>query len=234
MINSPLKMSANLTGNVKSGFTKNISNQNEKEKGKPTILKIGRVYIITNLINNKKYVGITTQTIEKRFKQHIYARGGELFPISRAIKKYGKQHFTIKLIEELHNIGEEELLSKESFYINKYSTLVDGGRGYNLMESDGKHLIFSQTTKKKMSNSKKGILNINYGKCYTEIEKGKMALANPRIDLTVRKFRNTFTNEEFKGNRHVFRQKYNLTKPSIKAFIQGRLKTLKGWVLVKA
>ena len=120
------------------------------------------------------------------------------------------------------------------FYINKYNTLVDGGSGYNLMESDGKHLIFSQTTKKKMSSSKKGVLNINYGKCYTENEKRKMALANPKVDLTVRMFRNTLINEEFKGNRHEFRRKYNLTKSGVRAFIQGRLKTLKGWVLIEA
>ena len=174
IINLPLKMSVNPTGNDKNDSTINTQSQNENAKETPTILKIGRVYIITNLINNKKYVGITTQTVEKRFKQHIYARGGKLFPISRAIKKYGKQNFVIKLIEELHNIGEEELLYKESFYINKYDTLTDGGHGYNLMENDGKYLIFSQTTKKRMSSSKKGVLNINYGKCYTENEKRKI------------------------------------------------------------
>ena len=47
-------------------------------------------------------------------------------------------------------------------------------------------------------------------------KKEKLAPGNPRIDLTVRKFRNTFTNEEFTGNRAEFRQKYNLTKPRLR------------------
>lgn len=226
-------MLENPTGNVKGDFTKNTLSQNENEKETP-IIKIGRIYLITNLINNKKYVGITTQTVEIRFKQHIYSRGRKLFPISRAINKYGKSNFKVELIEELYDVQEEQLLSKESFYINKYNTLIDCGCGYNLMKNDGRHLIFSQITKKKMSNSKKGILNINYGKCYTEDEKRKMSLANPRIDLTIRKFKNTLTGEKFIGDRHEFRQKYDLTKSSTKAFVGGRLKILKGWVIVEA
>ena len=32
----------------------------------------GYIYLITNLINKKQYVGQTVQTIEQRFKEHRY------------------------------------------------------------------------------------------------------------------------------------------------------------------
>ena len=34
---------------------------------------MGYIYLIENDVNNKKYVGLTTQTIDKRWKQHLNA-----------------------------------------------------------------------------------------------------------------------------------------------------------------
>ena len=179
-INLPLKMSANPTGNVKNDSTINIPNQKEKEKENPIILKIGRVYIITNLINDKKYVGITTRTIEERFKEHIRSSNNEKysFLINKSIKKYGKENFKIELVKELYSITEKELLFVESFYINKYDTLVDGRCGYNLLKYDSGHLIFSNDVRKRMSESHKGEKNYNFGKCYTKEEKIKQSLSH--------------------------------------------------------
>ena len=36
---------------------------------------MGFIYKITNLINNKVYIGLTTETIEKRWKSHISCVG---------------------------------------------------------------------------------------------------------------------------------------------------------------
>ena len=33
---------------------------------------LGYIYKITNKINKKSYVGLTTQNIETRYKQHLY------------------------------------------------------------------------------------------------------------------------------------------------------------------
>ena len=55
------------------------------------------IYLITNLENNKKYVGLTKFSITERFHQHL-KRG---FVLTEAIKKYGENKFFIELIEEV-------------------------------------------------------------------------------------------------------------------------------------
>ena len=53
---------------------------------------MGYIYLITNLLNNKKYIGKTTQSIEERWQEHIYdskRKKCETRPLYRAIRKYG-------------------------------------------------------------------------------------------------------------------------------------------------
>ena len=92
---------------------------------------MGFIYKITNLINQKIYVGQTTKSIEVRFKSH-YQNPSRYSLIDKAIKKYGKENFQIELLEEVEN---EKLNDKEIFYIkelksksefNNYN-LTDGG-----------------------------------------------------------------------------------------------------------
>lgn len=90
--------------------------------------KKGSIYIIRNKINNKVYIGQTTQEVEERFKQHIkLLKTNKNQLISRAIKKYGKENFYYEVLES--NIDITELDNKEEFYIAKYSAF---GSGYNL------------------------------------------------------------------------------------------------------
>lgn len=54
---------------------------------------MGFIYLITNNINKKKYVGKTTQSIEKRWQEHISEskrEKREIRPLYRAIRKYKK------------------------------------------------------------------------------------------------------------------------------------------------
>lgn len=50
----------------------------------------GVVYMIINLCNDKRYIGITTRTIEERFEEHCKADSY----IGRAIRKYGRENFS--------------------------------------------------------------------------------------------------------------------------------------------
>ncbi|MGL5710443.1 MAG: GIY-YIG nuclease family protein [Cetobacterium sp.] len=90
------------------------------------------IYKITNLINNKIYIGLTTKTIEERFKNHIYSHKLERhshIKLYKAFKKYNIENFKVEKIDEAKNINC--LNKKEIFWISKYNTTNDE-IGYNM------------------------------------------------------------------------------------------------------
>ena len=91
--------------------------------------KFGRIYLISNDINNKLYVGQTIQTLNKRFNGHCcYSKSDRSVNmyIKRAIHKYGKDKFHITLIEECPvNLLDD----REKYWISFYDSY---NNGYNL------------------------------------------------------------------------------------------------------
>ena len=74
---------------------------------------IGYIYKITNKINGKCYIGQTSDSIEHRWKEHIYDsnrknRDCYNYPLYRAFRKYGTENFFIEEIEkcDLKNLGK--------------------------------------------------------------------------------------------------------------------------------
>lgn len=90
------------------------------------------IYLITNQINNKVYVGQSVN-IEQRWRAHrsrpfnLNSNDYEK-PLYRAIRKYGLDNFEFKVIEVCR---EEELNEKEEKWI-RYFAAVDPEKGYNL------------------------------------------------------------------------------------------------------
>lgn len=108
------------------------------------------VYKITNKVNNKVYIGITSKGISARWKEHIYsAEHGCPFKLHNAIRKYGKENFSIELIDFCNSW--EELTEKEQYYISEYKSLQDEF-GYNMTEGgDGTFgRTHSEETKEKI------------------------------------------------------------------------------------
>ena len=80
------------------------------------------IYKITNLINNKSYIGYTADP-EARWKGHRHNQGSKL--VFQAIKKYGVDNFKFKVITE-------DTLVNEQKYIDKYNTIAPYGYNINV------------------------------------------------------------------------------------------------------
>lgn len=99
----------------------------------------GRVYLITNNINGKVYIGETITALSRRFNAHLnsaFNRNSNNYDcyFYRAIRKYGKSAFTIKLLEEIIALTKKEAKQKiqnlEKKYIKLYKS-NDYKFGYN-------------------------------------------------------------------------------------------------------
>lgn len=94
-------------------------------------MKTGKIYIITNDVNDKVYIGQTVQSLNRRLSQHFCKSKTRNQKISIAIREIGKEHFSIKLLED--NIEQNKLKEKEEEYIKKYNSVENG---YNLVYRD--------------------------------------------------------------------------------------------------
>lgn len=87
------------------------------------------IYVITNDINGKQYIGKTNFSIERRFQEHIYdsmRKRCNNRPLYAAMNKYGIEHFSISILEEC---SAEESADREIYWIDKLCTY--GHTGYN-------------------------------------------------------------------------------------------------------
>lgn len=101
---------------------------------------MGYIYCITNLINEKKYVGKTTYSITKRFQEHCRDSKKERCerrPLYDAMNKYGIENFVVKELIECPN---DELDSYEKMYIEKLQTY--GHNGYNATKGGDGSILF--------------------------------------------------------------------------------------------
>lgn len=102
---------------------------------------MGKIYKITNDLNDKVYVGQTIQSLSKRFNAHCSNsndKSSNMY-IKRAILKYGRKHFTITLIEEC----EDSLLDEREIYWISYFDSYKSG--YNLTEGGNSNREFLTT-----------------------------------------------------------------------------------------
>jgi group I intron endonuclease len=111
-----------------------------------------QVYLITNKVNGKKYVGQTIRTLNKRWNSHVMsARNGTKYAITNAIRKYGERSFSVKTLYKCKT--RKQMNRLEIFYIRKLKTLYP--LGYNLTPG-GNSPILTEESKRKMSKAKLG------------------------------------------------------------------------------
>ena len=92
----------------------------------------GKIYLITNDVNDRVYIGQTKRSIEKRFREHAtQTEAKRNIVLARAMQKYGAEKFHIDLLQDGIRT-REELDAAEIYYINLYGSRVP--KGYNVAE----------------------------------------------------------------------------------------------------
>ena len=114
----------------------------------------GIVYLVTNTINGKKYVGSTSKPLEQRLKQHWTARNKKpynTYPLYQDIIQFGIEAFNIEPLLSMKFFDKKELLIVEDAYIAIHDTIHNGyNQRYNAY--------------KRMDKDKKRDFNVDYQK----------------------------------------------------------------------
>lgn len=154
--------------------------------------RYGYIYLVTNLVNGKRYVGKTISTVHRRWATHIShaASGSNKMALHGAIRKYGLNSF---VANQVCCAVEKTLCDLERMFIKYFNSRADTGYGYNLTDGgDGMsgHTP-SEETRKKMScallGNKRGL-----GKKMSQDNKDKLIGAiksKPRTKEHVEKLR---------------------------------------------
>ena len=185
------------------------------------------VYLHTNIIDGKRYVGITSQKAHDRWKNGLGYSHNEYF--TRAINKYGWDNFKHEIL--FIDLTKEEAEQKEIELIELYKS-NQRRYGYNISnggECIGKH---SEESKLKMSTTRKGRIALNKGIPMTKEQKLKMRELNQHKAKKVVKV-------DLKGN---VLQEYvsinetarceNLDKAVIYRTCHGKQKTTNGYIFM--
>lgn len=141
------------------------------------------IYITTNLINGKKYIGRDSKN------DPTYLGSGHA--LIRAMKKYGRHNFKKEIIEEC--VSFDELEKREEYWLNYYDAgrsgqfynmhnhSSGGALGMNITSETRKKLRdfnlgkkLSIETRKKMSESRQGDKNHFFGKTHSEESRKKI------------------------------------------------------------
>lgn len=109
------------------------------------------VYCHTNKINGKKYVGITSQKPENRWKNGDGYKNNEYF--YRAIQKYGWHNFSHEILYV--NLPRDEAENLEVKLIAEYDTTFNQ-KGYNIESGGNVKKDIPSETRKKISERLKG------------------------------------------------------------------------------
>jgi len=128
----------------------------EQVDGDDTKCRTGCIYLITNLITKKVYVGQTLNYM-KRMKEHEYNGKNPKYYFSHAIRKYGWENFKPEIL--IDEVPEEDLDNLEINYIDFYNSFGPGG--YNLTQGGGGMSGYKFTEEQRMAQSKAMTKNHN-------------------------------------------------------------------------
>lgn len=93
------------------------------------------IYKITNQINNKIYIGQTTENLNNRWKRHCGYQLKDNTYLHRSMSKYGIENF---VIEEIDRADSQNELDEKEYKWILYFKSFNKEFGYNLKKTKGK------------------------------------------------------------------------------------------------
>jgi len=178
---------------------------------------MGIIYVMTNKINGKKYVGQTIRPFNKRLQKHLSLSNKDkpITVISKAIKKYGIDNFNI----ETHDIMNCCLDDVEKVMIKTLNTKTPNG--YNVVDGGNTTYGYHHTeeAKKKMSISSSG------DNCSKET-RAKMSKSHYKYIYEVITPKG---NIEITNNIRGYCRDNNLQQSNMVNVVNGKVKTHKGY-----
>lgn len=105
--------------------------------------KIG-IYKITNLVNNKCYIGSTSDLNRRSIHHRSYLKKGinHSVKLQNAFNKYGEENFKIEVVKLIDDISL--VREFEEFYINFFDSI---NNGYNIQSSVRENCYISKSSK---------------------------------------------------------------------------------------
>lgn len=190
------------------------------------------IYKITNKINGKLYVGLTTQKMSNRFRAHIYSafvkrEDTHCRALSSAIHKYGQENFTIECIDQASS--KEDLCKKEIDWISKLNTICPNG--YNI--TSGGENGFSRTSE----SIARGIQTRKERKeCGLIYNKKRRPISAEVREIIAKKTRKTYVLKSPDGVIYKikglvgFSKELGLSRSHLSKVFAGTRKSSNGWV----
>jgi group I intron endonuclease len=147
------------------------------------------VYSITNLTNNKIYIGSVSSKkgFNGRWSRHIFDLKNNKHHskhLQLSWNKYGVNNFEFKIIEIIEDVNL--ILIKEQIYLDLYQSYIPKN-GYNILSKSNSSIGFKHTTesKNKMSNSHKNKkLKNTHKQKISESNKGKKHSIETKIKMS--------------------------------------------------
>lgn len=159
---------------------------------------IHSIYLITNKVNDKKYVGYTSHEPERRWHEHCKSSTKSL--VANAIRKYGKDNFEFLVIYQSLD-RDYTLFVMEEFFIRLYDAHANDGHGYNRSyggTSNNRGIKYGQDVRDRMSLSQIGVTRLS-GPAISRALKGRPISDEHRRKLSVAQTGKTMS-EEAKAN----------------------------------
>jgi len=169
----------------------------------------GKIYKITNKINNKVYIGCTVTSLEKRYYEHLYRcfKSDYKSKLYNSIKKYGVENFTIELIEEC---DVNKIYETEKKYIELYDSFKNGLNSTFGGEGCLGYIHSPEIRKKISKATKEG--NSHKGKTYKILYGENEKEEKERRKVAVKKYWNDLTEQE--RIKRIEKSKESLRKKS--------------------